>query len=290
MGLRGKLVSIDASTVKVRPMDSSIQTEIAFLTSQVRKYIVVGAHVKVTDGRYANETGTVVAVEEMDGASTAVVSTDVTSKEISVRTSQLRDSVVVDRPMKFRVIVRVGQKDFTELRGKQNSAVAFDKQGNQNFVAIRSMWRKDCTRAATIKRMNRSQLFLHSQTRTEHAGIFVVRSCFCVLSGSSQKQSSAVAPLQQQHFPAARLPEVVATVLWWERLYASRRLVNGKDTPGPFPIRLTLMCKSNRGSKSSTCIRFLLNQCAVWQEEGSGRPRKYPILEQRLEDRNAFRS
>ena len=63
--------------------------EVEFLMSQVRKFIAVGAHVKVTDGRYANETGVVVAVEAIDGDAaldfdcTAVVLTDMTHKEIS---------------------------------------------------------------------------------------------------------------------------------------------------------------------------------------------------------------
>jgi hypothetical protein len=63
--------------------------EVEFLISQIRKFIAVGAHVKVMDGRYANETGVVVAVENMDGEEgsdfdcTAVVLTDMTHKEIS---------------------------------------------------------------------------------------------------------------------------------------------------------------------------------------------------------------
>jgi transcription elongation factor SPT5 len=48
-------------------------------------------------------------------------------------------------------------------------------------------------KTATIKRISRTQLFLYSQTRTEHAGIFVVRSRSCLLSGSrAQNRGSAV--------------------------------------------------------------------------------------------------
>jgi transcription elongation factor SPT5 len=89
VGMRGKLMSMDGTTVKVKPNDAALDIggtgEIEFLSSQVRKYIAVGAHVKVTDGRYANETGVVVAVEQMEGEPdfTAVVLTDVTNKEIS---------------------------------------------------------------------------------------------------------------------------------------------------------------------------------------------------------------
>jgi transcription elongation factor SPT5 len=88
VGMRGKLLSIDGSTVKVKPTDTSElgdTKEVEFLVSQVKKYIPVGAHVKVTSGRYANETGVVVNVEQLDGEndSTAVVLTDMTHKEIS---------------------------------------------------------------------------------------------------------------------------------------------------------------------------------------------------------------
>lgn len=89
IGLRGKLMNMDGSTVKVRPNNSNIELggsgEIEFLSSQVRKYIAVGDHVKVTDGRYSNETGTVVAVEKMEGETdfTAVILTDVNNKEIT---------------------------------------------------------------------------------------------------------------------------------------------------------------------------------------------------------------
>ena len=234
VGMRGKLMSMDGSTVKIKPNDTSLDLggtgEIEFLSSQVRKYIAVGAHVKVTDGRYANETGTVVAVEQMDGESdfTAVVLTDVTNKEISVRTSQLRESAEVSSGQdklagyelydlvvlsgggsanEVGVIVRVGREDFTvmnnhgiardvrpeELRGKRNQtsnrAVALDVQGNQirtgDQVNVAEGPHKG--KAATIKRMSRAQLFLYSQTRSEHAGIFVVRSRSCVLAGTRQQ-------------------------------------------------------------------------------------------------------
>jgi len=88
VGMRGKLLSIDGSTVKIKPSDTTElgeTTEVEFLVSQVVKFIPVGAHVKITSGRYANETGIVVNVEPMEGEndSSAVVLTDMTHKEIS---------------------------------------------------------------------------------------------------------------------------------------------------------------------------------------------------------------
>lgn len=238
VGMRGKLVSLDGSTVKVVPTNTSVDlggtNEVEFLSNQVRKSIPVGAHVKVTDGRYANETGVVVAVDQLEGENdcNAVVLTDVTNKEISVRTSQLRESAEVasgqDKLAGYElydlvilsgggsanevgVIVRVGREDFTvinnhglarevrpeELRGKRNStssrAVALDVQGNQirvgDSVNVAEGTQKGKT--ATIKRMSRAQLFLHSQTRSDHAGIFVVRSRSCILAGTRPQSRSA---------------------------------------------------------------------------------------------------
>jgi transcription elongation factor SPT5 len=107
VGMQGKILSLDGTTVKVRPNNEAAlaelggMDEVEFLISQVRKFIAVGAHVKVTDGRYANETGVVVAVEVVEGVDlsdfdcTAVVLTDMTHKEISVRTSQLQESAEI---------------------------------------------------------------------------------------------------------------------------------------------------------------------------------------------------
>lgn len=111
------------------------------------------------------------------------------------------------------VIVRVGREDFTvinnhgivrevrpeELRGKRNSssnrAVAGDVQANPLRVGdlVNVLEGPHKGKTATIKRISRTQLFLYSQTRTEHAGIFVVRSRSCLLSGTrTQNRSSTV--------------------------------------------------------------------------------------------------
>ena len=235
IGLKGKVMMMGETTIKIKPLDGAIDIggtgEIEFLTSQVRKHIAMGAHVKVIDGRYTNETGTVVAVEEVDGDKdmTAVILTDVTNKEISLRVSQLRESTeqysgqdklagyeLYDLVMlsgggstnEVGIIVRIGREDFTvinghgisrdvrpeELRGKRNStsnrAVALDVQGNQmrcgDQVKVAEGPHKGKT--ATIKRMSRSQIFLYSQTRSENAGMFVVRSRKCMLAGSRAQQ------------------------------------------------------------------------------------------------------
>jgi transcription elongation factor SPT5 len=249
VNMKGKVMSIDGTTLKIKPLDTSLDIggtgEIEFLASQVRKHIAVGVHVKVMDGRYANETGTVVAVEQDDGDKdfTAVVLTDVTNKEISVRTSQVRESSeqysgqdklagyqLYDLVMlsgggsanEVGIIVRVGREDFTvvnnhgisrdirpeELRGKRNAAsnkaVALDVQGNQirngDQVTVAEGPHKGKT--GTIKHLSRSQLFLYSQTRTDNAGIFVVRSRSCMLAGS-RNQTRGVAAVDGSVSPFA---------------------------------------------------------------------------------------
>ena len=105
VGMQDKIMNLDGITIKVcLDNDAALaelggMDEVEFLMNQVRKYIAVGAHVKVTDGRYANETGVVVAVESIEGEEaaggdcTAVVLTDMTHKEISGEYRPLSDPI-----------------------------------------------------------------------------------------------------------------------------------------------------------------------------------------------------
>lgn len=111
------------------------------------------------------------------------------------------------------VITRVGREDFSvinnhgivrevrpaELRGKRNSqsnrASAGDVQANLVRVGdlVNVLEGPHKGKTATIKRINRTQLFLYSQTRTENAGIFVVRSRSCVQAGlQAQKRGNVM--------------------------------------------------------------------------------------------------
>lgn len=141
-------------------------------------------------------------------------SAEVASGQDKLQGYELYDLVVLSgggSANEVGVIVRVGREDFTvinnhgivrevrpeELRGKRNStsnrAVALDVQGNQIRVGdtVNVAEGPHKGKSATIKRMSRSQLFLYSQTRSEHAGIFVVRSRSCVLAGSRAQNRGA---------------------------------------------------------------------------------------------------
>lgn len=144
-------------------------------------------------------------------------SAEVASGQDKLAGYELHDLVVLSgggSANEVGVIVRVGREEFTvinnhgivrevrpeELRGKRNSssgrAVALDVQGNQirvgDTVSVAEGPHKG--KSATIKRMNRAQLFLYSQTRSENAGIFVVRSRSCVLSGSKVQRGGSDGP------------------------------------------------------------------------------------------------
>ena len=111
VGMRGKLVSLDGTIVKIKPTNTNVDTigEVDALASQVRKYIEVGAHVKVTDGRYANETGVVVAVEQLTGETdfTAVVLTDVTNNEITGKFGHVFQKMPTSLPFYDNVWFRI---------------------------------------------------------------------------------------------------------------------------------------------------------------------------------------
>lgn len=141
-------------------------------------------------------------------------SAEVASGQDTLAGYELHDLVVLSgggSANEVGVIVRVGREEFTiinnhgivrearpeELRGKRNKpsdrAVALDVQANQircgDSVTIVEGPHKGKT--ATIKRMSRAQLFLYSQFRSEHSGIFVVRSRSCVLTGGTKAARAA---------------------------------------------------------------------------------------------------
>jgi transcription elongation factor SPT5 len=248
VGMRGKLTAMDDNTVKMKPLGNSgldNSDEIEFMTNQVCKYIAVGAHVKVTDGRFANETGVVVATSDIGGEKVVVILTDLTHKELTVRVNMVKESAEVssgqDKLQGYElhdlvvvagggatndvaVITRVGREDFDvidnygnvrlvrpeELRGKRNQssnrAVALDVQGNQikcnDTVNVVEGPHKNKT--GTIKHIYRSQIFLHSQTRTENAGIFACRARSCVLAGARQRKKESAPTTQFNARPQGR--------------------------------------------------------------------------------------
>jgi transcription elongation factor SPT5 len=223
--LMGVVTSVSATSqnVKIRPLHNDIKDqELEFPITQLMKYVKVGDHVKVINGRYTGETGVVVNVEEMEGQWEAVVLTDASSKEIQCFVKDLRETTEVAQNLgslggfdlhdlvmlgqtNVGVIVRVGREDFQvlnqhgvvqtlslqELRGKRNrnsdKAVALDSR--TNHIQVGDMVNVDkgahSGHSGIIKRMHRAFLFLHSNKKLENAGIFVTKARDVVLAGAN---------------------------------------------------------------------------------------------------------
>lgn len=98
INLMGVVLSTNTAndTVRVMPLHEEIKdTILDFQLKQLMKYVKVGDHIKVISGRYSGETGTVVAVDDSEGAPVAIVLVDSMAKEIQVRVRDLQESAEV---------------------------------------------------------------------------------------------------------------------------------------------------------------------------------------------------
>ncbi len=236
--LTGKIVEViaggrggsEGTVVRVQPFDEEVMNEIVdVLACDVTKQVAVGAHVRVIEGMYAGETGTVVNVKEGEGgplASTAVVMTDMSAKEIQVLVAHLQETLAVAQGLdnlqgyelydlitlganEVACITGVGREDLEvvttggnvrrvkpeEARGKRNAtssrSMALDAEQNTlrcgNVVNI--IEGRHIKSVGTIKHMHRAVLFMHSRTHQSNSGIFVVRARSCVLAGNKRGAS-----------------------------------------------------------------------------------------------------
>ncbi len=236
--LTGKIVEVIAGgrgdsediVVRVQPFDEEVMNEIVdVLACDITKQVTVGAHVRVIEGMYAGETGTVVTVKEGEGgplASTAVVLTDMSAKEIQVLVAHLQETLAVAQGLdnlqgyelydlitlganEVACITGVGREDLEvvtsggnvrrvkpeEARGKRNAissrSMALDAEQNTircgNVVNI--IEGRYIRSVGTIKHMHRAVLFIHSRTHQSNSGIFVVRARSCVLAGNKRDGS-----------------------------------------------------------------------------------------------------
>ena len=246
IGMMGKVIFIDDTTVKISPSSDLGIGDVEFLVDQVRKHLEVGKHVRVVDGRYVDETGVIVAVEVFEGEATAILLTDLTAKEISVRVSQLQESADVSTGQEklhgyelydlvalsgggsvneVGVIVRVGKEEFSvmtnqgprdvrpeELRGKRNSssmrAVALDVGGVQIRVgdSVNVIDGQHKNKSATIKHIHKAQLFLHSQQKVDNGGIFIARARTCSLLAGTRAGGNKAQAATSVKFGGRRRP------------------------------------------------------------------------------------
>jgi len=238
-GLMGKVRVPDAGSnvVKVEITSEDLRGQLLdFMPSQLLKFIKVGQHAKVVDGRYTGETGTVVSLSEIEGDWVAALLTDRTNKEIQVRVAQLQQTTEVAVGLdslrgyelydlcqlghaEVGVVVHVGSQDLRiisnngvvrnyrpeEIRGKRNHvsrrAAALDARQSQirGGDMVNVLEGQYANRSATIKHIHRAILFVHDKNYQQNSGVFVVRARSCVLAGSQASKSNIFAPVFAQN-------------------------------------------------------------------------------------------
>ncbi|DBA02343.1 TPA: hypothetical protein N0F65_007162 [Lagenidium giganteum] len=241
VNLMGVVLSTNTGngTVRVMPLHEEIKdTILDFQLKQLMKYVKVGDHIKVVSGRYSGETGTVVAVDDSDGAPVAIVLVDSMAREIQVRVRDLQESAEVSHGLDslkgkelydlvalahgdVGVITHVGREGFNvlcqngqsrqisdqEIQRKITSnraAAALDKKHNHVSVGemVNVVEGPFAGHSGTVKHIYRTFLFLHNNRIMTNAGIFVARARQVILSGSKARsdmiQNSTVPRMDQQ--------------------------------------------------------------------------------------------
>ena len=62
--LTGEVTRVDGPSVFIKPSHQELNDELEFTASEIRKFFKMGDHVKVIAGRYENDTGLIVRVED----------------------------------------------------------------------------------------------------------------------------------------------------------------------------------------------------------------------------------
>ncbi|CAM9695967.1 unnamed protein product, partial [Phaeothamnion confervicola] len=140
--------------IRIRPTAEEIAHErVDLRPSQLAKFMAVGAHVRVMDGRYTGETGTIVSVQRRGDDSVAVVLTDMSAKELQLQETQevaegldslqgyeLYDLVQLS-PTEMGVVTMVGREDLQVLNSMDQEKVVRPEEirGKKNVVSARSV-------------------------------------------------------------------------------------------------------------------------------------------------------
>jgi len=217
--LQGKILSIDGSRVTMLPNHAELKDPLEFPANELRKCFHEGDHVKVIDGRYEGDTGTIVRTDERS----AILLSDMSMDEIKVLIRDLQlcqdratgvdslgqfnygDLVQLD-PQTVGVIVRLERESLHILnqhnavkiyksqavtkRGESSKkAQALDKDNNaiqvKNQVTVVEGTHKG--KSAVIKHIFKNYAFLHSKNVIEHGGMFVCKTKLLQLVGSSDQ-------------------------------------------------------------------------------------------------------
>ncbi|XP_064385499.1 transcription elongation factor SPT5-like isoform X2 [Halichondria panicea] len=235
MNLQGKVISVEMDTVTIMPKHEDLKDPLEFQARELRKYFVVGDHVKVVAGRHEAETGLVVRIEP----NLAVLLSDLTYNELKVRprdlqlcqeTSsgvdssghyQLGDLVQLDQQT-VGVIVRLEKEVFKVLtqHGKEvtvpqhaiqprkTRAVALDNKGNSitSRDIIKVVSGPHQNKEGEIKHVYRGNVFVQARQVLENAGIIACKAKHVELAGGTSNAMATVGTFVPQsprlHSPA----------------------------------------------------------------------------------------
>ncbi|GMF09296.1 unnamed protein product [Phytophthora lilii] len=226
INLMGVVLSTNTAndTVRVMPLHEEIKdTILDFQLKQLMKYVKVGDHIKVVSGMYSGETGTVVAVDDSEGAPVAIVLVDSMAREIQVRVRDLQESAEISHGLDsykgkelydlvalahgdVGVITHVGREGFTVLCQNGQSRNISDQEVQRKIVSSRTTAALDkkhnhvsvgemvnvvegpfTGHSGTVKHIYRTYLFIHNNRITTNSGIFVTRARGVILSGSKAR-------------------------------------------------------------------------------------------------------
>ncbi|CAI9740140.1 transcription elongation factor SPT5-like [Octopus vulgaris] len=221
--LQGKVISVDGNKITIMPKHVDLKDPLEFQAHELRKHFKMGDHVKVIGGRYENDTGLIVRVEE----NMVVLFSDLTMHELKVLPEYLQlctdmatgvdtlgqfqfgDLVQLD-PQKVGVIVRLEKENFqvlsmfdkvlnvkpqsvTRKRDTRN-AVALDSESNNIHVKdiVKVIDGSHLGTQGEIKHLYRSFAFLMSRMMTDNGGYFVCRTRHLTLAGGSRRSNSSL--------------------------------------------------------------------------------------------------
>lgn len=215
--LQGKVIAVDGSRVTMLPNHPELKDPLEFPAQELSKCFHEGDHVKVIDGRYEGDTGTIVRTDEKN----AILLSDLSMDEIKVLICDLQlcpdratgvdslghfnygDLVQLD-PQTVGVIVRLEKENLqiltqqgwvrpyksqavTKKSESNKKAVALDKDNNpiqvKDQVTVIDGQYKGKT--AVVKHIYRSYAFLHSKAVMESGGLFVCRTRLLQVVGST---------------------------------------------------------------------------------------------------------
>ncbi|XP_045177406.2 transcription elongation factor SPT5-like [Mercenaria mercenaria] len=221
--LQGKIISIDGNKITMIPKHEDLKDPLEFPAHELKKHFKTGDHVKVIGGKYEDDTGLIVRVED----NIVVLFSDLTMHELKVLPKDLQlcadmatgvdslgqfqfgDLVHLD-PQTVGVIVRLEKENFQVLsmhnkvqnvkpqaitRKKDTKhAVALDSENNNVSVKdiVKVVDGPHSGRDGEIKHLYRSFAFLLSRKMTENGGYFVCKTRHLVLAGGQSKSNVSV--------------------------------------------------------------------------------------------------